>query len=91
MTAIDRRFAGPLTRQAVAEHDTETLILRQTAFAGAVTKWLRTALETLPLPDVDQTWPSVNVDREDIEATLQAALAMMTARAVDEWATDKTQ
>lgn len=84
-------YYSPTVADLATEDRAEALILRQIAFQGALTKWLRHALTTLPLPDVDQTWPCLGVDREDLVASLQYALLMMDHARVEDWARDRAE
>lgn len=56
-----------------AEDRAHDRLARQIAVAGAVAKWRRLALETLPDPEEDGLdWPCGGADRKDVVAWLES-------------------
>ena len=73
---------------ATLEDRRDDLLVQQIAVNGAISKWIRLALETLPDPQYPLTWPCLNVDRADIVALLQAMRPMIAGKRLDDYIKD---
>lgn len=60
-----------------AEDRADDLLCRQIAYAGAVAKWRRLALATLPQPEPPLTWPCSGADYVDVVAWLESLEVQM--------------